>query len=134
MISISVRRIEIACWSMSDFPIDVRATVFGSTGCRAVFGGIDPADADIFSRWFGDQYITETTISRSSTSGVRYDEYGSVGGRTESRTSGYSARRIERARWTVSDIVTGVPPGHSLVSLARSNGARVGPVLVNLRG
>jgi hypothetical protein len=27
-----------------------------------------------------------------------------------------------------------VPPGHALISLARSNGARVGPVLVNLRG
>jgi hypothetical protein len=119
---------------MADFPPDVRATVFGSTGCKAVFGGIDPADADIFSRWFGDQYVTETTINRSATSGVRYDQYGSVGGRSESHTSGYSARRIERARWTVSDIITGVPSGHALVSLARSNGARVGPVLVNLRG
>lgn len=120
--------------TMTDFPPDVRATVFGSTGCKAVFGGIDPADADTFSRWFGDQYVTETTINRSATSGVRYDQYGSADGRTESQTSGYSARRIERARWTVSDIITGVPPGHALMSLARSNGARVGPVLVNLRG
>ena len=53
--------------TMTDFPPDVRATVFGSTGCKAVFGGIDPADADIFSRWFGDQYVTETTINRSAT-------------------------------------------------------------------
>lgn len=120
--------------TMTDFPPDVRATVFGSTGCKAVFGGIDPADADIFSRWFGDQYVTETTINRSATSGVRYDQYGSADGRTESQTAGYSARRIERARWTVSDIITGVPPAHALMSLARSNGARVGPVLVNLRG
>jgi hypothetical protein len=120
--------------TMTDFPSDVRATVFGSTGCKAVFGGIDPADADIFSRWFGDQYVTETTINRSATSGVRYDQYGSADGRTQSQTAGYSARRIERARWTVSDIITGVPPGHALMSLARSNGARVGPVLVNLRG
>ncbi|NIK60822.1 type IV secretory system conjugative DNA transfer family protein [Kribbella shirazensis] len=120
--------------TMADFPPDVRATVFGSTGCKAVFGGIDPTDADIFSRWFGDQYVTETTINRSATSGVRYDQYGSVGGRSESHTAGYSARRVERARWTVSDIITGVPSGHALMSLARSNGARVGPVLVNLRG
>ncbi|TDO69467.1 TraM-binding TraD/TraG-like protein [Kribbella sp. VKM Ac-2571] len=120
--------------TMTDFPPDVRATVFGSTGCKAVFGGIDPADADVFSRWFGDQYVTETTINRSATSGVRYDQYGSADGRTESQTAGYSARRIERARWSVSDIITGVPPGHALISLARSNGARVGPVLVNLRG
>ncbi|WP_165553054.1 type IV secretory system conjugative DNA transfer family protein [Kribbella speibonae] len=120
--------------TMSDFPPEVRATVFGSTGCKAVFGGIDPTDADVFSRWFGEQYVTQTTISRSATSGVQYNEFGSMGGRSESRTSGYSARRVERARWTVSDIITGVPAGHALVSLARSNGVRVGPVLVNLRG
>ncbi|MEV6270626.1 TraM recognition domain-containing protein [Kribbella sp. NPDC051936] len=120
--------------TMTDFPPEVRATVFGSTGCKAVFGGIDPVDAEVFSRWFGEQYVTETTINRSATSGVRYDEYGSASGRTESQTAGYSARRVERARWTVSDIITGVPAGHALVSLARSNGVRVGPVLVNLRG
>jgi hypothetical protein len=119
--------------TISDFQPEVRATVFGSTGCKAVFGGIDPADADVFSRWFGEQYVTETTISRSATSGTQYNQFGSVGGRSESRTAGYSARRVERARWTVSDIITGVPAGHVLVSLARSNGVRVGPVLVNLR-
>ncbi|HEY0472114.1 MAG TPA: TraM recognition domain-containing protein [Kribbella sp.] len=119
--------------TMSDFPIEVRATVFGSTGCKAVFGGIDPQDADVFSKWFGDQYITETTINRSAQSGTQYNQFGMPGGRSHSETSGFSVRRVERARWTVSDIITGVPAGHALVSLARSNGARVGPVLVNLR-
>jgi hypothetical protein len=119
--------------TMSDFPIEVRATVFGSTGCKAVFGGIDPEDADIFSRWFGDQYITETTISRSSQAGQRYNQFGLPDGRSQSESAGVSMRRVERARWTVSDIITGVPAGHALVSLARSNGTRVGPVLVNLR-
>jgi hypothetical protein len=120
--------------TMSDFPIEVRATVFGSTGCKAVFGGIDPADADIFSRWFGDQYITETTINRSSQAGQRYNQFGLPEGRSQSESTGVSVRRVERARWTVSDVITGVPAGHALVSLARSNGTRVGPVLVNLRG
>jgi hypothetical protein len=119
--------------TMSDFPIEVRATVFGSTGCKAVFGGIDPEDADIFSRWFGDQYITETTISRSSQAGQRYNQFGLPDGRSQSESAGVSVRRVERARWTVSDIITRVPAGHALVSLARSNGTRVGPVLVNLR-
>jgi hypothetical protein len=120
--------------TMSDFPIEVRATVFGSTGCKAVFGGIDPQDADVFSRWFGDQYVTETTINRGAQSGTQYNQFGMPAGRSEGQSSGFSVRRVERARWTVSDIVTGVPAGHALVSLARSNGARVGPVLVNLRG
>jgi hypothetical protein len=119
--------------TMSDFPIEVRATIFGSTGCKAVFGGIDPQDADVFSKWFGDQYINETTISRSAQQGTQYNQRGMPDGRSHSQTSGYSIRRVERARWTVSDIITGVPAGHALLSLSRSNGARVGPVLVNLR-
>jgi hypothetical protein len=119
--------------TMSDFPIEVRATVFGSTGCKAVFGGIDPMDADVFSKWFGDQYINETTINRSASQGVQYNQFGQPGGSSQSETTGYSVRRVERARWTVSDIITGVPAGHALISLARSNGTRVGPVLVNLR-
>lgn len=120
--------------TMADFPIEVRATVFGSTGCKAVFAGIDPQDADIFSKWFGDQYVNETTINRSATSGTQYNQLGRPGNSSHSETTGFSVRRIERARWTVSDIITAVPPGHALISLARSNGARVGPVLVNLRG
>ncbi|MBP2356659.1 type IV secretory pathway TraG/TraD family ATPase VirD4 [Kribbella aluminosa] len=120
--------------TMSDFPEEVRATVFGSTGCKAVFGGIDPQDADVFSKWFGDQYVSQTTINRSATSGMQSGQFGRPGSTSESETTGFSVRRIERARWTVSDIITGVPAGHALISLARSNGVRVGPVLVNLRG
>lgn len=119
--------------TMSDFPEEVRATVFGSTGCKAVFGGIDPQDADVFSKWFGDQYVNQTTINRSATSGSQSGQFGRPGGTSQSETAGFSVRRVERARWTVSDIITGVPAGHALVSLSRSNGVRVGPVLVNLR-
>ena len=120
--------------SMSDFPAEVRPTIFGSTGCKAVFGGIDPQDAEIFSRWFGDQYVSQTTINRSATSGSQFNQFGRPGGTSQSETTGFSVQRIERARWTVSDIITGVPAGQALISLARSNGVRVGPVLVNLRG
>ncbi|WP_157996164.1 TraM recognition domain-containing protein [Kribbella sp. VKM Ac-2569] len=119
--------------TMSDFPAEVRPTIFGSTGCKAVFGGIDPQDAEIFSRWFGDQYVSQTTINRSATSGAQFNQFGRPGGTSQSETTGFSVQRIERARWTVSDIITGVPAGQALISLARSNGVRVGPVLVNLR-
>src|SRR5690606_20847889 len=51
--------------TVSDFPPSVRATVFGSVGCKAVFGGIDPADAALFSAWFGTTWVPETTRSRS---------------------------------------------------------------------
>lgn len=114
--------------SLADFPPGVRDTVFGSAGCKAVFGGVDPADAERFSTWFGEKQTPETVRTRGRQ--VTLGPSGYTCG--ESRAT--SIRRIERARWSVSDIITGIPAGHSLVSLARSTGQRVGPVLVNLRG
>lgn len=122
--------------TLSDFPLDVRPTIFGSTGCKAVFGGVDPADADQFSKWFGDHYVSDVTVTRGQSASVRYD-FGTVidrpTGYQRGETRSSSTRRIERARWTPSDIITGVPSGHCLMALARSNGHRVGPVLIDLR-
>jgi type IV secretory system conjugative DNA transfer VirD4/TraG family protein len=120
--------------TLADFPPDVQPTIFGSTGCKAVFGGVDPATAEHFSTWFGEHWITDSTVSRGQTSSVHYD-YGRIlpTGHHDGRSRSVSSRRVERARWTASNIITGVPIGHSLISLARSDGHRVGPVLVNLR-
>lgn len=122
--------------TLADFPPDVRPTIFGSTGCKAVFGGVDPETADHFSRWFGDEWITQNTISRGQTSSVTYDDrtiFTRRSGHSEGQTQSVSSRRVERARWTPSDIITAVPPGHALMALATSDGNRVGPMLVNLR-
>ena len=122
--------------TLADFPPDVRPTIFGSTGCKAVFGGVDPETADHFSRWFGDEWITQNTVSRGQTSSITYDDRTILtrrSGHSEGQTQSVSSRRIERARWTPSDIITGVPPGHALMALATSDGNRVGPMLVNLR-
>ncbi|MDT0300960.1 type IV secretory system conjugative DNA transfer family protein [Streptomonospora wellingtoniae] len=119
--------------SLSDFPAELRHTVFGSTGCKVVFGGVDPNDADVFSAWFGEHYETETVRSVGSSTDRRYDRYGRPAGGAESESRGLAFRRVERPRWSASDIITGVPRGHALVCLARSSGERVGPVLVDLR-
>lgn len=130
--------------TISDFPVQVRATVFGSVGCKAVFGGIDPIDAKVFSDWFGDHWVSEISFSHGETIGGAENtgrSRDSRGGwnrqdgetRNWGVTKGTSLRRVERPRWTVSDIVTGIPPGHCVVALSRSDGTRTGPTLVNLR-
>lgn len=120
--------------SLGDFPRELRPTIFGSTGCKAVFGGIDPADAKLFSSWFGDQHITQTTVNRGANRSQRYNRWGLPDGASVGQSASRSTRQVERARWSVSDIVTGIPHGACLTSLSRSDGTRVGPVLVNLRG
>jgi hypothetical protein len=44
-----------------------------------------------------------------------------------------STRKVERPLWSPAEIINDIPPGHALVSLARSDGHRTPPVLVNLR-
>ncbi len=117
--------------SLSDFRADVRETVFGSTGCKAVFAGVNPDDARTFSAWFGDHYRFDVTRGRSQHAGW-YDD-GIRTGETHGETRSVSIRQVERPRWSASDIITGIPAGHALISLARSSGRRAGPFLVNLR-
>lgn len=117
--------------SLADFRAGVRETVFGSTGCKAVFAGVNPDDARTFSAWFGDHYRFDVTLGRSQHVS-RYGD-GTRTGETHGETRSVSVRQVERPRWSASDIITGVPAGHALISLARSSGRRAGPFLVNLR-
>ncbi|PSL06731.1 TraM-binding TraD/TraG-like protein [Haloactinopolyspora alba] len=130
--------------TISDFPVQVRATVFGSVGCKAVFGGIDPVDAKVFSDWFGEHWVSEVSFSQGESIGGARNagrSRDSKGGwnrqdgesQTWGTSKGTNLRRVERPRWSVSDIVTGIPPGHCVVSLSRSDGTRTGPTLINLR-
>ncbi|HEY8450960.1 MAG: TraM recognition domain-containing protein [Micromonosporaceae bacterium] len=117
--------------SLADFRADVRETVFGSTGCKAIFAGVNPDDARTFSAWFGDHYRFDVTLGRSQHVS-RYDD-GTRTGETHGETRSVSVRQVERPRWSASDIITGIPAGHALISLARSSGRRGGPFLVDLR-
>lgn len=119
--------------SLADFPAELRHTVFGSTGCKVVFGGVHPEDAEIFSAWFGDHYETDIAYSVGQQANRRYDRWGRTTGSGEGESRGITASRTERPRWSVSDIATGIPAGHALICLARSSGERIGPVLIDLR-
>lgn len=59
--------------SLADFPPELLPTIFGSTGCKAVFGGVDPETAEYFSKWFGEEWITDATVSRGQSHTTNYD-------------------------------------------------------------
>ena len=127
-------------------PEKIRPTIFGSAGCKAVFGGVDPATAEEFSKWFGETWITETTTSRGLQTGQsegRGHSHDTIldpqvhssqsSQTTQAANQSMSTRMVERAVWTPSDIMMKVPTGHSVVALAATDGQRVGPLLVNHR-
>jgi len=141
--------------SLGDFAENLRSTIFGSTGCKAVFAGLDPRDAQYFADYWGTQWVEEVTRSASSaesrtaassylTTSQTGDSLGAddsrrftyVPGRSSQTTGfqdGMTAKEVERYVWSPSEIINAIPPGHALISLARPDGIRVPPTLVNLR-
>lgn len=141
--------------SLGDFAENLRSTIFGSTGCKAIFAGVDPRDAQYFADYWGTQWVEEVTRSantgQSGTTAAGYrtasqpadplstgqsHRYTYVPGRSSQTTSyseGRTAREVERYVWSPSEIINAIPPGHALISLARPDGIRVPPTLVNLR-
>jgi hypothetical protein len=132
--------------SIADFPEAFRNSIFGAAGCKAVFGAVDPDDAEQFSRSFGEEWIAEVTVSGSVERGETRSwssttdagelfprSYQKGRNRSASESSGFSHRKVERARWTPSDIMTGLPTGRCLAVLTGSDGRRFGPVEVDLR-
>ncbi len=126
--------------SLGDFPEELRTTMFGSVGCKAVFAGIDPTDARYYADFWGTRWTNEETYSRnrgnnfSMTPGTGWlgmepdrETFGT------SESSGVSVKQVERDLWSPSEIINRIPPGHALISLARSDGERTPPILVNLR-
>ena len=138
--------------SLSQFPEHLRSAVFTGTGCKAVFAGVEPADARYFADYWGTSWTAETTVTTGtattqttghiSTPGSpgrfgRGGEKSAVQSLTGSTSTQYqrsvATRAVERYVWSPSDIINEVPVGHALISLATPDGIRTPPVLVNLR-
>lgn len=137
--------------SLSQFPEHLRSAVFTATGCKAVFAGVEPADARYFADYWGTAWSAETTVTTgtaTTTTSGHLSTPGSPGrfGRGEksvvqsvtgSTSTQYqrsvATRAVERYVWSPSDIINEVPVGHALISLATPDGIRTPPVLVNLR-
>jgi hypothetical protein len=119
--------------SLGDFPRELERTILGSVGCKIVFGGLDPDDAEKFSRIFGEDTYLESQMNVGQSTSRRLDERGRSQGESVSDSRSVSLRQVTRARWSSSDISTRLGQGQMLAAVASSNGHRVGPLLVNAR-
>ena len=138
--------------SLAQFPEHLRSAVFTGTGCKAVFAGVEPADARYFADYWGTAWSAETTVTTGtatttttghmSTPGApgRFGRGGEksvvqslTGSNSTQHSRSVATRAVERYVWSPSDIINEVPVGHALISLATPDGIRTPPVLVNLR-
>ncbi|MDT0269309.1 ATP-binding protein [Streptomyces sp. DSM 44915] len=127
----------LALRTLDDVPAELRAGLLGAVGCRMAFAGITTWDAEHFARvwgtaWTEDQDVTRTPersggLVRKAVRGVRKLFTG-----RETTLDAVTVRRVERERWSASELAHRVPPRHAVLSTTSAAGEPGPPVLVRL--
>ncbi|MDB1089674.1 ATP-binding protein [Streptomyces sp. ACA25] len=129
----------LALRTLDDLPEPLRTGLLGAVGCRVAFSGITTWDAEHFARawgkdWTEDRDVTSTAdrsggALRRSVRGVRKLFTG-----RDTTTETVTVRRVERERWSASELAHRIPPRHAVISLTTVAGEAGPPVLVRLGG
>jgi hypothetical protein len=124
--------------TLDDVPEGLRTALLGAVGCRMVFSGITTWDGKRFAEAWGTTWVEARDVTRTpdqsggllrrATRGVRKLFTGEA-----VTTESVTVRRVERERWSASDLAHAVPAGHAVLSLTATDGEHAPPVLVDLR-
>lgn len=125
--------------TLDDVPEALRTALLGATGCLMAFSGITTWDGKRFAEAWGTTWVEARDVTRTPdqsggllrrlTRGVRKLFTGEA-----VTTESVTVRKVERERWSASDLAHAVPAGHAVLSLTMTDGEHAPPVLVDLRG
>ncbi|WP_404817189.1 ATP-binding protein [Streptomyces thermolineatus] len=129
----------LALRTLDDVPEGLRSGLVGAAGCRMVLPGTTTWDGRRFAEAWGTEWVEERDVTRTP------DRTGGLLRRTgrglrrlltgeAATTESVTVRRVERERWSPSELAHGLPPGHAVLSLTTVRGEHVPPLLVDLRG
>lgn len=125
--------------TLMDLPEGLRTPLFGAVGGRMAFPGIAPWDGKLFAEAWGTVWVDERDITRApdTSGGMLKRSWRAV--RTilageRAQTESVTTRRVERSRWSASDLAQVLPGGHAVLSLTAVDGTQVPPLLLDLRG
>ncbi|MFC1407606.1 MULTISPECIES: hypothetical protein [Streptacidiphilus] len=124
--------------TLSDLPEGLRAPLFGAVGGRMAFPGLAPWDGTLFAETWGTVWVDERDITRApDTSGGMFKRtwraIRTVLAGERAQTESVTTRRVERRRWSPSELAQVLPGGHAVLSLTAVDGTPVPPLLVDLR-
>ena len=128
----------LALRGLDDVPEALRGPLLGTAGCRVALSGISTWDGQQFARAWGTAWVEDVGVTRAPdqsggitrrlTRGVRRLVTGE-----DTTTEAVTVRRVERERWSASDLANALPPGHAVASFTTVGGETTPPVLINLR-
>ncbi|MHA6763143.1 ATP-binding protein [Streptacidiphilus sp. PAMC 29251] len=124
--------------TLMDLPENLRTPLFGAVGGRMAFPGIAPWDGTLFAEAWGTVWVDERDVTRApdTSGGILKRSWRAA--RTllageRAQTESVTTRRVERRRWSPSDLAQVLPGGHAVLSLTAVDGTPVPPLLLDLQ-
>lgn len=128
----------LALPGLDDVPQALRGPLLGAAGCRIALAGLSTWDGRDFAAAWGTAWVEDSDVTRAPDQsggmtrrlvrGVRRLVTGEA-----VTTEAVTIRRVERERWSASDLANAVPAGHAVVSFTAVTGETAPPMLVDLR-
>ncbi|WP_438828542.1 ATP-binding protein [Streptomyces hesseae] len=123
--------------TLDDVPEALRSALLGSVGCRMAFSGVTTWDGARFAEVWGKEWVEtrdvtdRQVIAHEPLTRVTHVIRRVITGRAVTAQS-VTVRKVERERWSASELAHGVPAGHAVLSVTSVRGGSTPPVLVDL--
>lgn len=123
--------------ALDEVPAQLRGPLLGAVGCRMVCAGVTPWDAEHFAEVWGTEWVetrdvtNRQLVSDEPLTKVMHAVRRLATGRHVTAES-VTVRKVQRERWSASDLANDLPPGHAVLSLTTVRGERTPPILAEL--
>ncbi|MEW2236830.1 ATP/GTP-binding protein [Streptomyces sp. NPDC024062] len=125
--------------TVDDVPEGLHTALLGAVGCCMAFSGVTTWDGKRFAEVWGKEWVETREVAQHAVfadqpftralHGLRK----LVTGKAVTRDA-VTVRRVERERWSASELAYQVPPGHAVLSVTTVEGEHAPPLLVTLDG
>ncbi|CAM5529065.1 hypothetical protein GCM10010329_56150 [Streptomyces spiroverticillatus] len=124
--------------TVDDVPEGLHIPLLGAVGCHMAFSGVTTWDGRRFTEAWGTEWVETTEVAQHTvfanqpfTRAVHALRKLVTGKAVV--TKAVTVKKVERERWSASELARGVPAGHAVLSLTTVRGEHAPPLLVDLR-
>lgn len=124
--------------TLDDVPEALHTALLGAVGCRMAFSGITTWDGKRFAEAWGTEWVetrdvTQRTVFADQPLTRAIHAFRKLVTGKAVTTDAVTVRKVERERWSASELAHSVPAGHAVLSLRTVGGEYAPPLLVDLR-
>ncbi|WP_069885787.1 ATP/GTP-binding protein [Streptomyces luteocolor] len=124
--------------TIGEVPEALQGPLYAAVGCRMAFSGVTTWDGRRFTEAWGTEWIETKEVAQHTVfadqpmTRALHSLRKLVTGKAVT-TDAVTVRKVERERWSASDLAHSLPPGHAVLSLTTVGGEHAPPLLVDLR-